>query len=93
MQEINDQVPEWIRMQPGETVRAEESRGITIPGAGVHYLHGLTVIDEVADHLPEPDLAELHSEVTHIYAAKQEMVLITTMSSIRVKPRSSLSTS
>jgi hypothetical protein len=43
MQEINDQVPEWIRMQPGETVRAEgdeESRGITIPGAGVHYLHG-----------------------------------------------------
>jgi hypothetical protein len=35
------------------------------------------VINEVADHLPEQDLAELHSEVRHIYAAKQEMVLIT----------------
>jgi hypothetical protein len=43
----------------------------------VHYLDGLTVINEFTDHLPEQALAELRREVAHIYAAKRGRVLVT----------------
>lgn len=80
IQEDNDQLPEWMRVEPGETVRVEgheEAVGISIPAAGVHYLDGLTVIKEFTDHLSEQDLAELQHEVAHIHAAKQGMALVT----------------
>jgi hypothetical protein len=79
IQETEDQPPEGMGVQSEESVRGEgdeESGGIFMQGVGFHYLDGLTVINEFADHLPEQDLAVLHTEVTHIYAAKQRMVLI-----------------
>lgn len=80
IQEDHEQLPEWMWVEPGETLRVEndeESGGISIPRAGVHYLDGLTVINEFTDHLPEQALAELRLEVAHIYAAKQGKVLVT----------------
>jgi hypothetical protein len=80
IQEDNDQLPEWMQVESGETVGVEgheEALGISIPAAGVHYLDGLTVINEFTDHLSEGGLAELQHEVAHIHAAKQGMVLVT----------------
>lgn len=85
IQEDNDRLPEWMRVEPGETVRVEgheEAVGISIPAAGVHYLDSSTVINDFADHLPEQDLAELTHEVAHIHAAKQGMVLVTSTTSL-----------
>ncbi len=81
LQQHNDELPEWMRVEPGETIRPEDHEGaggITIPGPGVHYLDGLTVVEEFSDHMLEHSLAELQAEVAHIRAAKLGMVLVIT---------------
>ena len=81
LQETNDKLPEWMRVEPGETVRLEGddgAGGITVPRPSVDYLDDPTVLEGFSDHLPEHRLAELRAEVTHIRAAKQGMVLVTT---------------
>ena len=78
---MDDEGPEWLRLEPGETVRVEGDEaagGITIPGVGVNYRDGLTALEQFADHLPELELAWLEVEVMHIRAAKQSMVVVTT---------------
>ena len=87
---MDDEGPEWLRLEPGETVRVEGDEaagGITIPGVGVNYRDGLTALEQFADHMNGQDLVELQVEVLHIRAAKQGMVVVTTDSRERYEKR------
>lgn len=84
MEESNVELPEELRVQPGEFVGIEGSEGgIQIPKIGYEYLDGLWVIENMRDDLNEESEAELHREVLYLYAAKRGKVLVVTDSQER----------
>ncbi len=72
MEEMNAELPEEMRVQPGEFVEVEGGAGgVQVPKIGYEYLDGLWVIENMRDALDEAAEAELHREVLYIYAAKR----------------------
>jgi len=85
LQMLNDEGPEWMRVDPGELVQVEgdeeeeERGGLRMPEVSHHWLDGLWVYENMPRALPGHVLAELEAEVLHVFAAKQGMVLVQTL--------------
>ena len=74
---INEELPEYIRAEPGEVLSVEGSEGgFQIPEVGGPRLSGLDVVMNLSSEMQEEEEAKLRYEVMHIYAAKQGKVLV-----------------
>jgi hypothetical protein len=79
IQMLNEEMPEWMRVEPGELVQMEgdeEGHGIQVPEVSHRWVDGLWVYENMPHALPGHELAELELEVLHVYAAKQNKVLV-----------------
>jgi hypothetical protein len=64
LQETNDKVPDWLRVEPGEFVGLEDTGvGVEIPSVSVDWLDGLYVLENLRDELPDEVYAGLYEEV------------------------------
>jgi hypothetical protein len=82
IQMLNEEMPEWMRVEPGELVQMEgdeEGHGIQVPEVSHRWLDGLWVYENMPHALPGHELAELELKVLHVYAAKQNKVLVQTL--------------
>ncbi len=82
LQMENDEGPEWLRVEPGEWVRAEgaeEGSGLRVPEVSHRWLDGLWVYENMPHALSGYALAELEFEVLHVFAAKQDKVPVQTL--------------
>jgi hypothetical protein len=80
LQMLNDEGPEWMRVEPGELVQVEgdeEGGGLQMPEVSHRWLDGLWVYENMPYALPGHVLAELEDEVLHGFAAKQGKVPVT----------------
>jgi hypothetical protein len=77
LQMQNDEMPEWMRVEPGELVQVEgdeEEGGLQVPEVSIRWLDGLWVYENMPHALPGHVLAYLEEEVLHVFAAKQGKV-------------------
>ncbi len=77
LQELNEGLPEEMRLEPGEVVRVEGTGGgIEIPEVGGTRLHALDVVRYLEDEMDPDDFEPLWEEVETIRLAKQNLVLV-----------------
>jgi hypothetical protein len=77
LQEFNDEVPDWLRVEPGEFVGIEGTdAGIQMPEASVDWIEGPTALQFIPDHFAEGELGNLQDEVGVIRAAKLNAVMV-----------------
>src|SRR5215211_1036890 len=82
LQMDNEELPEWMRVEPGELVQVEGDEGgggLRVPEVSHRWLDGLWVYENMPDALPGHALAELEMEVLHVFAAKQDKVPVVTL--------------
>jgi hypothetical protein len=82
LQMDNEELPEWMRVDPGELVQVEGDEGgggLQVPEVSHRWLDGLWVYENMLHALPGHELAELEMEVLHIFAAKQDKVPVGTL--------------
>jgi hypothetical protein len=79
MQEMNDELPEELRVEPGEFVELEDTgHGIQMPGTSVDWIEGDRALALIPDLFEESQLGELQEEVEVIRAAKRGAVRVRT---------------
>lgn len=75
-QELNEGLPEEMRLEPGELVQAEGTDGgIQIPEVGGTRLNCLDVVRYLEDEMDERDCIELWHDVDRVQLAQQGRVL------------------
>ena len=82
LQMDNEELPEWMRVEPGELVQVEGDEGgggLQVPEVSHRWLDGLWVYENMPHALPGHALAELEMEVLHVFAAKQDKVPVVTL--------------
>ena len=79
IQEINDELPEYLRVEPGDEVEIEGSgeMGVQVPGMSVDWIDGLWALTYIPDLLlDEGVFADLEEHVMEVWAAKEGMVRV-----------------
>jgi hypothetical protein len=77
LQELNEEGPEWLRIEPGEFVELEDTgRGIQYPDVSVDWIEGEKALALIPDHFVEGELGNLQDEVGVIRAAKAGAVMV-----------------
>ena len=89
---MNEELPEYIRAEPGEFMGVEGSAGggFRIPEVGGPRLNALDVVMDLSGEMQEETEAELRHEVMHVYAAKQGKVVVQVADEIEWVPRERL---
>lgn len=78
LQEMNEGLPEEMRLEPGEVVQAEGTDGgFQIPEVGGTRLSGLDVVRYLKDEMDPIQFEELWDEVVRVNLAKEGKVLRT----------------
>ena len=88
LQELNEELPEYMRVEPGEAVEIGKSgSGVTMPGVSVDWIDGLWALCNLPDLLmAEGVFAELESHVMEVWAAKNGMVRVVRSWSLAFDP-------
>jgi hypothetical protein len=82
LQMDNEELPGWMRVEPGELVQVEGGegeRGLQVPEVSHRWLDGLWVYENMPHALPGHELAGLEMEVLHVFAARQDKVPVRTL--------------
>jgi hypothetical protein len=77
LQELNEEGPDWLRIEPGEHVEIDQTdAGITMPDVSVDWIEGEEALALIPDHFVEGELGNLQEEVGVIRAAKAGAVMV-----------------
>jgi hypothetical protein len=72
IQEMNDEGPEWMRIEPGR----DPVVGDLVPDVSTDWIEGPTALALIPDHFVEGELGNLQDEIGVIRAAKQGAVWV-----------------
>lgn len=79
LQQINEEVPEWLRIEPGGHFEFDGMEvGSLVPDVSVDWIEGEKALSLIPDHFVDNDLGNLHAEVEVIRAAKAGAVMVRT---------------
>jgi hypothetical protein len=77
LQEINEEVPDWLRIEPREHFEFDGMVvGSLMPDVSVDWIEGEKALALIPDHFVENELGDLQAEVEVIRAAKAGAVMV-----------------
>ena len=77
LQQINEEVPDWLRIEPGESFEFDGMVvGSLVPDVSVDWIEGEKALKLIPDHFVEGELGTLQTEVEVIRAAKAGAVMV-----------------
>jgi hypothetical protein len=77
LQEINEEGPDWLRIEPGEPFEFDGMVvGSLVPDVSVDWIEGEKALKLIRDHFEEGELGDLQGEVEVIRAAKAGAVMV-----------------
>ena len=77
IQEINEESPDWLRIEPGEPFEFDGMVvGSLVPDVSVDWIEGEKALRLIPDHFVEGELGNLQAEVEVIRAAKEGAVMV-----------------
>lgn len=91
LQESNEELPEYMQVQPGELVEVDGFEGgIRMPKPGVPRLHALDVLRYLEEEMQPEVYVDLSRHVGHIQAAKEGRVFVHVADEVEWVPKERL---